>query len=205
MSELTHLQCSIGPHEQLRVRELLEDGEPVDPALAARILESFTRSQADGLFHLACIELQVHLPTVLKYWQAYGRQFITTVCALPDLKEARSCESLPMPKSWIQEFYLQAPPQRGLDFLTAQVLEKLWQEMKGHFDEHLGHYDGSIQDLLSSLNATWNLVGRVYFHLAENKRDADLPFAFMSSYTTRLDKQARPQYLPLATGHSGIF
>ena len=46
-------------------------------------------------------------------------------------------------------------------------------------------------------NPVWNLVGRVYFHLAENKHDADHPFAFLATYTTRLSGQARPQHQPL--------
>ena len=35
------------------------------------------------------------------------------------------------------------------------------------------------------------------FHLAENKRDAERPFAFLATYTHRLSEQAKPQYLPL--------
>ena len=43
----------------------------------------------------------------------------------------------------------------------------------------------------------WNLVGRVYFHLAENKADPDHPFGFLATYTTRVSGQARPQHQPL--------
>ncbi len=47
------------------------------------------------------------------------------------------------------------------------------------------------------LNPAWNLVGRVHFNPAENRRDPDAPFAFMATYTTRLSAQARAQHLPL--------
>ena len=41
------------------------------------------------------------------------------------------------------------------------------------------------------------MIGRVHFNLAENRRDRDLPFAFMATYTTRLSAQAKAQHLPL--------
>ena len=41
------------------------------------------------------------------------------------------------------------------------------------------------------------LVGRVTFHLAENKRDEQYPFAFLATYSSRLSVQGRPQHKPL--------
>ena len=46
-------------------------------------------------------------------------------------------------------------------------------------------------------NPAWNLVGRVHFNLAENRRDPDAPFAFLATYTTRLAANAKAQHLPL--------
>ena len=50
---------------------------------------------------------------------------------------------------------------------------------------------------LKKLNPLWNMVGRVTFHLAENRKDNTRPFAFLATYTARLSGWARPQYLPL--------
>src|SRR5262249_13528079 len=44
---------------------------------------------------------------------------------------------------------------------------------------------------------TWNLVGRVHFNLAENRKDADAPFAFLATYTTGLSVEGKVQHLPL--------
>src|SRR5205823_4828414 len=54
-----------------------------------------------------------------------------------------------------------------------------------------------LQAFLTTLSRAWNLVGRVAFNLAENRRDPDQPFAFMATYTTRLSAQAKAQHLPL--------
>src|SRR5690606_10203986 len=42
-----------------------------------------------------------------------------------------------------------------------------------------------------------NLVGRVCFHLAENRDNEQFPFAFLATYAARVSQQSRVQYLPL--------
>ena len=54
-----------------------------------------------------------------------------------------------------------------------------------------------MQAYLSQLNPQWRLVGRVTFHLAENKRDPEHPFAFLATYIPRLSAQGRVQHEPL--------
>ena len=44
----------------------------------------------------------------------------------------------------------------------------------------------------------WHQVGRVCFHLAENRRDPDYPFAFLATYASSITDGARVQYQPLS-------
>jgi non-specific serine/threonine protein kinase len=55
----------------------------------------------------------------------------------------------------------------------------------------------SVREYLHELNPLWRTVGRVTFHLAENKRDPEQPFAFLATYSARLSAQGRVQHLPL--------
>jgi non-specific serine/threonine protein kinase len=50
---------------------------------------------------------------------------------------------------------------------------------------------------LKASHPLWRMVGRVTFHLAENKRHPTHPFAFMASYASRISSQSRVQHLPL--------
>ena len=76
-------------------------------------------------------------------------------------------------------------------------LQAWWEELEAFFREEVRRHQGSVQSYLQARNPVWNLVGRVYFHLAENKHDRDHPFAFLATYTTRLSGRARPQHQPL--------
>jgi hypothetical protein len=48
----------------------------------------------------------------------------------------------------------------------------------------------SVQEFLKSRHPAWNLVGRVHFNIAENRKDEDAPFAFLATYTARLSLDA---------------
>ena len=69
--------------------------------------------------------------------------------------------------------------------------------MDAAFDAELAEAKVSVQDFLKRRHPAWNLVGRVHFNLAENRKDEEAPFAFLATYTTRLSAQAKAQHLPL--------
>ena len=69
--------------------------------------------------------------------------------------------------------------------------------MDGAFRRELSESKWGVQEFLKRRNPAWNLVGRVHFNLAENRKDENAPFAFLATYTTRLSAHAKAQHLPL--------
>ena len=55
-----------------------------------------------------------------------------------------------------------------------------------------------LKAFLKARHPAWNLVGRVHFNLAENRKDPDAPFAFLATYTARLSAQGKAQHQPLS-------
>jgi hypothetical protein len=51
---------------------------------------------------------------------------------------------------------------------------------------------------LHDIDPLFHQLGRVTFHLAENKRDPARPFAFLTTYTYRVTERAKVAHLPLA-------
>jgi non-specific serine/threonine protein kinase len=85
----------------------------------------------------------------------------------------------------------------GAEYLDTDVLAALWQQLDTAFATELAESKCGIQEFLKRRNPAWNLVGRVHFNLAENRKDPDAPFAFLATYTTRLAANAKAQHLPL--------
>ncbi|MBS0507417.1 MAG: DEAD/DEAH box helicase, partial [Proteobacteria bacterium] len=55
-----------------------------------------------------------------------------------------------------------------------------------------------LAEFLKTHYPAWNLVGRVHFNLAENRKDPQAPFAFLATYTTRLSAHGKAQHVPLS-------
>lgn len=103
----------------------------------------------------------------------------------------------PPPDLELEWLALGAPTMTGAEYLTAAVLHALWQETDAAFRLELSESRCVVQEFLKSRNPAWNLVGRVHFNLAENRKDEEAPFAFLATYTTRLSAHAKAQHLPL--------
>ena len=66
---------------------------------------------------------------------------------------------------------------RGGEYLRADVLDALWWAMERALKVELAESKLPLQDFLKTRDSRWRLVGRVHFNLAENRKDADYPFA----------------------------
>ena len=123
---------------------------------------------------------------------------MTALCTTPEAEgDAGRAVSPSPPREELGALAAAAPPMTGAEYLTAAVLESLWDEMAAAFRDERKHSRLGTQDLLKRWSPAWNLVGRVHFNLAENRKDDEAPFAFLATYTSRLSAHGQAQHLPL--------
>ncbi|MEO6947358.1 MAG: DEAD/DEAH box helicase [Nitrobacter sp.] len=191
------LELVLTPHGLLTLRQTAQA-----PALelnqGLRLEKAFLRGPGHGLLWLGADEVGSVLSPVLSYWRELGVRYVTTLCALPGVGDGRTKPAVPIPAdSELDTMAGAVPPMTGAEYLTAAVLADLWRGMDAAFDAELAQAKLSVQEFLKSRHPAWNLVGRVHFNLAENRKDEDAPFAFLATYTTRLSAEAKAQHLPL--------
>jgi non-specific serine/threonine protein kinase len=185
------------PHGHLTLSS--EPGAPdLDPAIAARVRPAFERGAGHGLLQLGAGEAGTALAPVYSWWREFGSRYVSALCAQPDLESPDSKMRVPVPSAeeW-GRMVRSAPPMTGAEYLTPSVLDALWDQLDAAFRLELTESRKGVQDFLKQRNPAWNLVGRVHFNVAENRRDEEAPFAFLATYTTRLSAHARAQHLPL--------
>jgi hypothetical protein len=196
------LALCISPLGRPFVEDAAEDVAPaMADALAARIRAAFAVSAAAGLLHVATVELQATLPAGLALARDLASSYLTRLCQLPGLEGAAEIPPVGAPgRAELTFLAMQAPPMRGLEYLTAEVLAAWWTELDELVRGEIRVHAGGAQAYLRERNPLWRLVGRVTFHLAENKRDPEHPFAFLATYAHRLSAQTRGgvQHLPLS-------
>ena len=174
------------------------EAAPLAADLVQRLTTAFSRGAGHGLLQLGAGELGTALPPVFGYWREFGARYVTAICARPDIEERRARADIPAPAAeQMEELADAAPPMTGAEYVTSSVLEQLWSELHAAFLAELSEERTSVQDFLQRRNAAWNLVGRVHFNLAENRKDTEAPFAFLATYTARLSAHAKAQHLPL--------
>lgn len=172
--------------------------EALGPQPNPRLEQAFSRGPGHGLLYLGADEVGTPLPPVLSYWREFAVRYVTALCALPDLVEGGTKPPVPVPATGeLDKMAGAIPPMMGAEYLTAAVLAELWRGIDAAFDAELAVAKLSAQAFLKSRHPAWNLVGRVHFNLAENRKDEVAPFAFLATYTTRLSAQAKALHVPL--------
>ena len=165
--------------------------------LARGLVRSFERGVGHGILHLGLEQLDAPLPPQLAWLRELGRVFLTRVCATYDLETQRERLQLAPPSDELRTLANAVPPMPGSEYVDGPLVERLWQDVERAFAAELRDWDGPVATFLSVRGPVWNLVGRVCFHLAENKRDEERPFAFLATYSTRVSKKAKVQHAPL--------
>ncbi len=185
------------PAGHLHVREDDErDGTPPD-AWVKEAAAAFSSSPASGLFALAA-KRPVALPSpVLSFWRDFASAYLTRLCRTPGWAGARIDPIEPPSESELATMLLSAPPMRGGEYLDMKVLRDLWDDLDSWARSEISASEDGLAGWLKRHAPIWRQVGRVCFHLAENKRDAEFPFAFLATYAPSLSRGGRVQYKPL--------
>src|SRR5437868_865953 len=195
---MSRLGLRLTPHGRLSVDDQ-DNGPDIDAAASIRLIDSFARGTGYGLIWLGAAEVGQAFPPLFVWWRDFAAVYVGSLCLQASGMEGpRKLPSVPAPTpAELSSLVLTAPIMAGAEYLTQDVLLALWDEMERAFAASLAAAKVGLQAFLTTLNRAWNLVGRVHFNLAENRRDPDQPFAFMATYTTRLSAQAKAQHVPL--------
>ncbi|HET6629173.1 MAG TPA: DEAD/DEAH box helicase [Woeseiaceae bacterium] len=192
------LVCALTPNGRIDVYPASPDeGQGLPEAARRRILQAFERGRGHGVLGLGARELNTALHPTLAYWRDIGHAVVATICGAVDPTDPK-CPAVPEPSpDELAAFAQAAPPMRGAELLTPSLLGEIWCDIGHAVAGEAARHEAGVQGYLKEQNPVWNVVGRVCFHLAENKRDPAWPFAFIATYVHKVSKQARPQHLPL--------
>ncbi len=172
-------------------------GVPLSLNSSKRITHAFSQGSGHGILHLGASELSTELHSSLGFWRDLGQEFVARVCTHWEPNES-SLTTIPKPNIEKLEAIAQgAPPMVGGELVSSFLLARLWTEMGEALTIEAGASPGGVQAYLSEHNSVWNVLGKVCFHLAENKNDTEYPFAFIATYGHQVSRDATAQQLPL--------
>ncbi len=193
------LSIALSPTGHLYLYSDPENQESIPEKLAQTISSFFAINDAIGLLRLGLINSDTPLSTSISFWQQFAQLFIAEICKGSGLGDENNDTKFNVifSEQEINRLIDQAPFMRGVEYLNQDTASSLWQRLNTAMTEELISFNGSLENYLAAYHSAWNTVGRVCFHLAENKANKEHPFAFMATYTTRLSHAARAQHVPL--------
>jgi len=168
--------------------------EGAEPALLSSLGKAFQSDWREGLFTLAAEKIEPGDSPTLQYWRALAERYLTSLCHIPGAAEEVEVEP-PSPAD-CASLVLTAPPMQGGEYLSEGVLRKVWDALDSWAHGTVTS-EGGLDEFLRRRAPKWHQVGRVCFHLAENKSDETRPFAFMATYTAGFGAGGKLKHLPL--------
>ncbi|MBT3274826.1 MAG: SNF2 helicase-associated domain-containing protein, partial [Spirochaetales bacterium] len=187
----------VTPGGHLRVRESHDIGGTEPDAWIKRVAAFFSESEQSGLFALAAGRPGIPPGPRFSYWRDFSSLFLTRFCRTPRYESDETEPLDPPAESELFTFLLSAPPMPGGEYLSAEVLRRMWCDLDAWVGEEVAAFGAGSAGWLKKNAPAWQQVGRVCLHLAENKRDSELPFAFMATYAPALSKRGQVQYKAL--------
>ncbi|MBN1853008.1 MAG: DEAD/DEAH box helicase [Pirellulales bacterium] len=173
-------------------------GKVKDNGYRDRIAEAFASGQAPGLFFLAASKIDDALTPSISYWRDFAGAYLTELCHTPEIAGI-PIETIPAPeRPRLETMLLAAPPMQGAEYLTIAVLESIWADLDDWIRDQINSCRQGLTSFLKQRAPLWHQVGRICFHLAENRGDPDFPFAFLATYSPSLVGTGRVQYQPLS-------
>lgn len=190
-------EISITPAGRL-VFHRFDDNDAVESdAWIKRAVAAFAFSNAAGLFSLAAARPDTPPPPSLSFWRDFACRYLTEICRTP-VTDGNRLDPIDVPsQSEFAAMLLSAPPMQGGEYLSADVFQRIWGDLDAWTRREIASSTNGLEGWLKKNASIWHQVGRVCFHLAENKSDSDHPFAFLATYAPSLSKGGRVQYRPL--------
>lgn len=175
----------------------------VDPSAAAaaeprfpHISRAFADSQSAGIMALTGEKPASDWPLAWIYWRDFGARYLLQLCQ-NQATTKRLDPSPPLDAATLAFLQLSIPPMPGAEYCTPEVLAEIWSSLDAWALASMARDADGLAGFIHRHAPLWRQVGRVCFHLAENRQDPEFPFAFMATYIPRLGKNARAQHLPL--------
>ena len=176
---------------------------PAPQAAAPSLQGAFEADWREALFTLAAEKIPTRDMPSVRYWQQLAERRLTALCHVPE--DAESFEVEPLSSADCARWILTAPPMPGGEYLGEETLRRIWERLDDWVRETVTRTDG-LAAFLRERAPKWRQVGRVCFHLAENRNDEARPFAFMATCASGFGAAGRVRHLPLRKAleqHSG--
>ncbi len=172
------------------IEESISEGKA--PFYDQELLTNFSKNKYQALFDLGFVQINPNMSSSLTFLYHLAHRFISELSKNSDIEITRRAE--PVKNACAIELLREIPFAIGIENVGFSWIGVIWDKLSQVFQEEIDSWKGTVAEYLHSKNSEINVVGRVFFHLVEN-RDEEFPFAFLATYST--GNREKVNHLPL--------
>lgn len=168
-----------------------------DRSVVEHELRNAHEADSDRAFlMLGLTDSTVRFAASVEFWRGIAASFVHALLVAPDTEERRAKAVVEFTPEDLARRIAEMPPMPGGERVTADRLNEFIARLHAAYRKSVSENSAPVEDVLKSLAPGHRLLcDRVHFHLVENKRTPDTPFAFLATYSVRDGTNLR--HLPL--------
>lgn len=159
----------------------------------AATLSAFKESPESGLLELLRSPSLRSSSESTAFWYEFVHQFMRSFCVFSDTDPLR----IPFDEQSLKAKVQSAPMVDGSEYITFELLQELWLGLEKKILRLVDSSKVTPRQYIDDHFAEWQDVGKIHFHLAENRKPDGKPFIFLSTYSVRIPGKVRVQHRPL--------
>ena len=193
-----YLNAYISPEYTIQFEwETIKENVPTNTKnLQDELFSSYTHNNDDWLLRLGLSDPNTSLSPSLDYIRQLAQNFTQQLLKTSELETLRENIDIFLPDIDRAVLLDRVPLIPGSEYINDDFLDIVWARLHRFFVLSIKDYEGSVESFIQAFRSDIHLIGRIYFHMVESKR-SDKPFAFLVTYSTRLNTEGKSRHLPL--------
>jgi hypothetical protein len=173
------------------------DRQKLETVLLDALKNSTPQTAATWLITLGLTDTKILLSSSLEFWRQFSSSWIRLVRNNPDSELKRELFTVDLDSQDLSLFIDKFPAMTGSQIDLSSFLKDKWDLLNSTFHSLASTFRGSIDSLFQSLSPKQHHIDRIHFHLVENRKSQNRPFAFLATYTVKNSISGHVRHLPL--------
>lgn len=157
------------------------DGSVPASTVEQELMDAFHANPHAALFNWGFHREGVGFSDSLDFVVNLSRTFVAELARTNDLEVLRHRTEVELSEDIRQQILDSVPFLIGGEHVNSDWLGLMWTRLNRVFQEQIAAYPGTVEEFFAAHHAAVRPLGRVYFHLVENKH-GEAPFAFLATY-----------------------
>ena len=164
-----------------------------------RIYTLFLANHEKAFLAIGLIDHSLRFSPSFEYWRDLSASFIHEVLVDPLLEEKRGKISIALSNDDAALWVGRVPSMVGAEYVKQSFIISIWELFHRAFKEEVDCRTEPVEEIFRILSPCQEVLShKVHFHLVENRRDSEAPFAFLATYSSSINTQGAMRHLPLS-------